>query len=92
VQINWFIASTNFKSKVEQLAPGPGRYSSRFHICAEFVELYRPRGRHCFEHLYVFEDLSSGLVLLAGNRLSEIRERLRLRLRLLKRLVALASV
>jgi hypothetical protein len=36
--------------------------------------------------LYVFEDFSSGLVRLAGNRLSEIRERLRL----IKWLVALA--
>lgn len=43
-------------------------------------------GRHCVEHLYVFEDFSSGFIFLTGNRFSEICERLRL----IKRLVAWA--
>src|SRR6185295_17012798 len=42
--------------------------------------------RHCVEHLYVFEDFPSGLILLTGNRFPEIRERLRL----IKWLVALS--
>jgi hypothetical protein len=39
-QINWFIESTTVKSKLSISHRAPGRYSSRFRICAEFVELY----------------------------------------------------
>ena len=52
VAINWFIASTTFKSKLSISQRAPGRYSSRFRICAAFVELY------CLTHT---ERTSTGL-------------------------------
>ena len=38
VQINWFIESTTFKSKLSISHRAPGRYSSRFRICVAFVQ------------------------------------------------------
>jgi hypothetical protein len=40
VQINWFNRVNKFKLKLTISHRAPGRYSSRFRICAALVELY----------------------------------------------------